>query len=816
MFETWIQDTRYALRLLRRSPLFAATAALSLAIGIGANTTIFSVASALLLRPPPGVHDPARLVDVGRTQGGSGFDTVSYPNYQDIRDRVTTLSSLYAYELEPHAMSLGGGDGAERVYGVLASGNYFDVLGSRAVHGRLLRPDDDVSGSRVAVISHDLWERRFDGDPAIVGRSIALNAIPVTIVGVAPRGFQGTTLLRSDVWVPIGATGDIRPPADARLLTSRRSVWLVMGGRLSANATVAQARAELASIGAALEREFPDINRGKSYTAEPSAQLPGRVGIVAGFIGLLMAIVSLVLLIACVNIAGMLLARAAARRREIAVRLAIGAARGRLVRQLLTETAVLFAVGGAAGLVLSKWLTALLLGVLPQLPFPVTLGVTTDWRVVGFAIVVSLAAGVLAGLAPALQASRDDLVPALRSEGLDGGGSRLRLRNAFVVGQIAMSLLLIVVAGLFLRSLGNAARTAPGFDQTNVDVIQVDLSLARYEGVRAAAFMRELVTRTRALPGVVDATAANDLPLDGGRFGLGALTVPGIQPPAGRTDFPADWTVVEPGFFSTLRIPILRGRDFDETDTPQSAPVIIVNNAFAERIWPGQDPVGRQLQLEGGVGNTISQLTIVGVAADARMISLGTAPEPFVFVPMSQQTRVRTALLVRSNGRTVIPDVRALLRQMDPNLPVISAMPLSEVTAIGIVPQRVAASVAGSLGVVGLLLAAIGVYGVTSYAVSRRTREIGIRVALGADRGRVLRLVLRQGLVLAAIGVGIGIAIAAAGTRLLESLLFGVTGLDPMTFGLACVIFAVVTLLASYIPARRATRVSPMAALRND
>jgi predicted permease len=282
------------------------------------------------------------------------------------------------------------------------------------------------------------------------------------------------------------------------------------------------------------------------------------------------------------------------------------------------------------------------------------------------------------------------------------------------------------------------------------------------------------------------------------------------------TDFPADWSVVEPGFFTTLRIPILRGRDFDDADTPRSAPVIIVNNAFAERIWPGQDPVGRQLQLEGGVGNDITKLTIVGVAADARMISLGTAPEPFVFVPMSQQTMVLTALLVRSDGRSVIPDVRALLREMNPNLPVISAMPLSEVTAIGVVPQRIAASVAGSLGIVGLLLAAIGVYGVTSYAVSRRTREIGIRVALGADRGRVLRLVLRQGLVLAAIGVGIGVAIAAAGTRLLESLLFGVTGLDPITFGLACVLFAIVTLLASFLPALRATRVSPMAALRNE
>jgi len=816
MLETLLQDVRYAVRLLRRSPLFTATAALSLAIGIGANTTIFSIASTLLLRPLSGLTDPGRLVDVGRTQDGRGFDTVSYPNYRDLRERTKTLTGLYAYRVEPQPMSLATRGDAERIYGNIVTANYFTTLGARPQVGRLLQDSDDApeSSHAIVVLSHELWTRKFAADPAIVGQAISLNAHPFMVVGVATPGFHGTTMLKADVWTPITAVNEAIPRLGDDILERRTSVWLALGARLKDGGTIAQANAEVGAIGANLEKEYPDDNRGKSFVAMNTSVIPGHIGMFAGFLGLLMALVSLVLLIACVNVAGMLLARAVARRREIAVRLAIGAGRGRLIRQLLTESAMLFAAGGLVGLVLTKWLSALLLALLPSLPVPVGLTIHTDWRVVAFAIVVSLLAAILSGLAPALQASRADLVPALKTEGLDSGTSRLRLRNAFVIGQVTMSVMLIIVAGLFLRALEHAAAIEPGFDERRVDVVQLDLTLAGYTPETAGPFVRELLERTRLLPGVETATLAVDLPLDGGRMGLGGIKLPGKTPPRGEF-FDADWNVVEPGLFRTLKLPLTRGRDFTDSDTETSQPVAIVNEALAAQYWPGEDPLGKQMIVHGdGPPRNVS---VVGVAADARLIWLTGAVEPYVYVPFAQRFVARVALLVRTrNDRSVVPEVRALLRSINPNLPITQSMRLSDVTAIGLIPQRIAASVAGTMGVIGLLLAAIGIYGVTSYAVSRRTREIGIRIALGADHGNVIRLVVRQGLMLAAIGVAIGVVIAAVGSKFLERLLFGVRGLDPVTFAGACLLFAIVTLVASYVPARRATTVDPMVALRNE
>lgn len=413
MIESSWQDARYALRLLRKSPLFTVAAAVSLAIGIGATATIFSVASALLLRPPIGVADHGTVVDVGRTQGGDGFDSVSYPNYRDIRDRATTLAGLYAYELEPNPMSLGGRGEAERVYGTAVTGNYFQVLGTQPLAGRLLQPADDAAGRpAVAVISHELWRRRFSADPAIVGRDMLLNGTSVAVVGVAPAGFQGTTLLRADLWVPVSASPLVNPRRSGELLSMRRASWLFMGGRLAPGATLEQARAELQAIGASLEQEYPEANKGRSYTAAASALVPGRIGMVAGFLALLMTLVVLVLLIACTNVTGMSLARAAGRRREMAVRLAIGAGRRRLIRQGLVETLVLFATGAAGGLLLTNWLTAVLLAQPPHIPAPMALEVAVDWRVLLFTGGTSLAAALVAGLAPALQAARPDPIPA--------------------------------------------------------------------------------------------------------------------------------------------------------------------------------------------------------------------------------------------------------------------------------------------------------------------------------------------------------------------------------------------------------------------
>jgi predicted permease len=816
MMHGWVQDAQFALRLMRSAPGFAAVAVLSLAIGIGANTAIFSVANALLLRPLPGLADPGRLVDIGRTQRGGGFDTTSYLNYRDIRERTRTLSGVHAARIEPMPMSLGGPDGAERIYGTIVSANYFDVLGTRPYAGRLLQDEDDREGSSpVAVIGHALWQRRFGGDHGLIGGTIPLNGHAFTIVGVAPPGFRGTTVMEPELWAPISARAAAAPRIGADIVNERHANWMVMGGRLAPGVALGQANAELGAIGAALAREYPQSNRDIGFRATRAAVIPGRIDVVAGFVGILMALAGLVLLAACANVTGMLLARGAARQREIAVRVAIGAGRGRLVRQLLTEATLLFAAAGVIGILLARWLTGLLVALLPQLPLPIALDLPMDWRVLGFAAAVSLAASVLSGLAPALQASRADVVPALKSEGLSGA-RRSRLRHAFVVAQITVSLVLIVAAGLLLRALDRATNVDPGFDQTGVDVVSLDLSLAGYTEANSPAFVRDAIARAEALPQVAMATAAVDLPLDGGRMGFGSVRAPGVQPPPGRNAFPTDWNVVEPGFFEALKMPLVRGRDFTADDTASSLPVAIVNEALARAIWPGEDPIGKQLDVSGAREGRLL-VTVVGLASDARLLWLNEPAEGYIYVPLAQRPVQRLSLLVRTReGGSVLNELRSLVRSMNPNLPVTEAMPLAQITAVSLIPQRVAASVAGTLGVVALLLAAVGVFGVTSYAVSRRTREIGIRMALGASRAAVRRLVLRQAVVLTATGVAAGLAIAAAASRLLESLLFGVSGLDPLTFAAACALFAAVTLAASYAPARRAMRIEPVEALRRE
>ena len=817
MLDSWLQDVRFAVRLLAKNRMFTVTAALSLAIGIGANTTIFSVGSALLLRPMPGLVGADRLVDIGRTSRGASFDTVSYPNYADIRDRVTTLSGVFAHQIEPSPMSLGGRDGAERIYGALVSGNYFRVLGTAPVHGRLLRPEDDTigSGNAVTVLGHDLWTRRFGADPNIVGQSVPINGYPFTVVGIAPRGFQGTTILKGDLWIPLAMLTEAMPDRRSTLFTSRGATWLFMGGRLKDGTTIEQANAELGAIGAALRQEYRETNQDMSFRAAPIAVVPGMTGMMAGFIGLLMGIVTLLLLIACVNLAGMLLARGAARTREMAVRLAIGAGPARVVRQLLTETAVLFVVGGISGLLLSRWLTGLLLALLPQLPVPLSVEIRTDWRVVLFTVVMSIIAAVLCGLAPALQARRTSVVTALKTDALDGRRSRLRLRNVFVVGQVTMSIVLVVAAGLFMRALERAASTPTGFDVRNVEVVSLDLSLGRLDAQTGRQFARELLERAGELPGVTSATIAVDLPLDGGRMGFGAVRIPGATTGPDRDgQVPADWNIVEPGFFRTLGVRLVRGRDFEVNDTMSAPAVAIVNEAFARMAWGGEDPIGRQMETDTGEG--VRPVTVIGLAEDARFISVAAAADPYIYVPLAQVYQGRVHLVVKTAGTSVLPEIRALVRSMNPNLPVTEALSLADITALGTIPQRIAAAIAGTLGVVGLLLASMGIYGVTSYAVSRRTREIGIRMALGAEASTVMRLVLVQGAMLTALGVALGLGVAALGGPLVESLLYGVSAVDPVTYGTACLLFTGVSLLATYIPARRAMSVDPMTALRNE
>jgi predicted permease len=821
MFDSWLQDLRYAVRLLRRNPLFALTAVLSLAIGIGANTTIFTIANALLFKPPLGVADASRLVDVGRSQDGQGFDNGSYSNYLDIRARNTVFSGIYAYRLGPEPMSLRGKDGAERIYGEMVSTNYFNVLGTPPHIGRLFTSDDSEqpAATPLAVLSHRFWMRRFNGDPAIVGQTLVLNGRPFMVIGVTPEGFHGTTVLTSDLWVPVNMVGELASRLPPAILTSRESAWLVMGARLKPGVTVGQAQAELANIGRALEQEFPDANRGKGLRVVASSPVPGDGAPVAAFMAVLMAIVMLVLAIACANVAGVLLARATTRRREIAVRLAIGAGRGRLIRQMLVESTLLFLIGGSGGLVLARLMTGALLSLLPAVPLPIDVTLALDGRAVVFTLTLSLVAAILSGLAPAFHASRAEVVGALKSD-TQGGPERIWLRHAFVVSQVALSIVLVVGAGLFARALQRASEIDPGFDPHGVELATLDLSLGGYTADTGRVFARELIRRVRETPGVQAAALSAVMPLGDRGIGLGGLAVPGVEPRNGRRFFDVDWNVITPGYFATMKMALLTGRDFSDADREGTPSVVIVNETAARQWWPRQDALGKTLLQETGrpdAPDAVRTLTVVGVARDSKYRNLGEDPRPFVYVPIQQQYMSRTVIAARSaHGQRLAGQLRALLASMNPNLPIVQALTFDAYSQLGLLPQRIAASVAGSLGLVGVLLAAIGIYGVTAYMVSSRTREIGIRMALGAERASVVRMVLRQGLTLTMIGAAIGLAVAAAASRLLGSLLFGVGATDPLTFIGSTLLFFVVGAAACYVPARRATAIGAMDALRYD
>ena len=811
MFDTSRQDARYAARALGRTPLFTVTAVLSLAVGIGATTAIIALADALLLRAPAGIGAPERLVNVGRTQDGEGFDNFSYPTFADYRDGATTLSGLAAVQLEPLSLSLAGADGAEAVQGSIVSGNFFEVLRARPSLGRFFLDEEDaVPGERpVVVLSHAFWHERFDADSAVVGRTIVLNGSSFTVVGVAAEGFRGPFAIVPDLWAPVMSASLLGRPAD--LLTSRESVWLIAVGRLEPDVPLSLAQAELSGIAHRLATSYPGMNVGHGVRVAPASVFPGELrSVVGGFMALLLAVAALVLVIASTNVAGMLLARGAARRREIAVRLALGASRTRLVRQLVTESLLLFVLAGAAGVLLARWLVTALMALVPRLPVQLAVEPRLDGRVLIAALGVSLVCGLLAGLAPALQSTRPALVPTLKADG-GGSGRRLRLRSALLVAQIAFSMLLLVTAGLFARALVHAQRIDAGFDPHDVHIASLDLRLANYDEARGLALAATLLERSASLPGVRASALSAMLPLDGGGLGLGPIDVAGVQPPDPRRGWNADWNVVSPDYFDVLRIPIVAGRAFTGADRAGAPDVAIVNETFAKRLWPGQDPVGRAFR------NEERTVTVVGVARDAKYRTLGETPRNFVYVPLAQRYFTRTTLLVRTMpGAEVAAPIRRLVAGLDQALPILDQRSLEDFTATSLFPQRLALRVAGALGGVALLLAVLGIYGVTAYGVAQRTREIGIRVALGARSGSVLRLVLRQGLLLALTGVAVGTAASLGVTHLLRGLLYGLPATDPVAFAGAAALLGLAALLASWIPARRAASVDPMIALRAE
>ncbi|HEX7090945.1 MAG TPA: ABC transporter permease [Longimicrobiales bacterium] len=813
-----LKDIRYAARILARSPGFTLVAVLMLALGIGANTAIFSVVNAVLLRPPAHVAEPERVVTLWTSDySGPTFGSSSYPDYEVFREQTEVLAGLAAYRIQP--VNLIEPDETVRLAAERVSANYFDVLGVRPARGRLFCPEDAAGPQPVAVISHALWQSRLGGDPGVVGRTVRLNAGLFTVVGVAPEGFLGSIRgVRVDVWVPLQATGLLGTPDD--FLTRRGDRGLLVLGRLRPGVPVERAQAHFDVVARQLLASYPDAwrdvnGRGRRITVLPEREsrvLPQLRGAVLGLMGLLLAVVGLVLLICCANIATLLLARAAGRTREVAIRLSLGAGRARLVRQLLTESVLLALLGGGVGILIALWAADLLLAFQPSAPIPVALDIAPDGRVLGFALALALGAAVVFGLAPALQATRLDTVSALKEGALTlAGGRRFGLRNVLVTAQVAISLVLLVGAGLFLRSLQHAATVDPGFDPSNVVVASFDLQTQGYTEAQGRAFYEQLSERVAALPGVVGVTLARNVPLSGGG-GRRFTGVEGYEPAPGE-DMEFHFNVVGPEYFEVMRVPLVRGRGFTAADREGAPQVAVVNETFARRFWPGEDAIGKRLSRFG----TAESIEIVGIARDGKYGTLTEEPRPYIYRPFLQDYDEMT-LHVRVGGdiARVVPLIRREIRALDDRLPILSLTTMEKEMALATLPQRIAAALLGACSALALLLAAIGLYGIVAYAVGRRTREIGIRMALGASRGAVLGMVLRGSMRLVALGLAIGLALSLLAGRTLGSLLGGISPADPVALLAGPLVLAASALAASYLPARRAAHVHPVEALRQE
>jgi predicted permease len=822
--ETLLQDIRYAARLLAKSPGFTALAVLALALGIGVNTAIFSLVNAVLLRPLPGVEEPRQLVSFERIQKGRTYYNFSYPDYLDLRDRNQSFSGLASHVATP--LSLINGT-TERVRGDLVSGNYFSVLGTKAALGRLIQPEDDlVPGAHpVAVLSYGLWQRAFGSDPSIAGQSINLSGHNFIIIGVAARDFGGTSKGPSfDVWLPMAMQPQAIPRMSADILQDRSAGWISIFGRLTRGASLEQAGVEMATLARQLEQTYPGTNEDRSVSLLAGLGLDSddRVSL-RRFLGLLFAAVVLLLLIACGNVANLLLVRATSRRREIAVRMALGASRGRLVRQLLTEGLMLSLIAGALGMLLAPWAADLILAFQQPAYGLRGLGVGPDLRVLGFTLALSLLTGILFGLAPALEASKPDLVTSLKDGAPSAGIRKSRLQSLLVVSQVALSLVLLVGAGLAVRTMQQILRIDKGFDTEGRLLMSLDLSIQGYGEAAGRSFYEQLIKRLEIIPGVVSASFAKTVPPNDWSDRMSVFHE-GQAPPqevlrgAEQLGTRADVNRVAPHYFQTLGIPLLQGRDFTDADREGSPAVAIINEKLAQNMWPGENPIGKRLVAPFLSGPPRPPVEIIGVARNTRHRTLLADAPLLLYFPVLQAYDGRTTLVIHTatDPAGMVSTIRAEVAAVDKNLPLFAVKTMPEQVATTLWQQRMAASLIGVFGALALVLAAIGLYGVIAHSVAQRTREIGIRMALGADSGNVLGLIVKQGFKLAITGVGVGLAAALALSRLMSSLLYEVSATDPATFIVAPVTLICVALLASFIPARKATKVDPMVALRHE
>jgi predicted permease len=814
--DTLWQDLKYAARMLARNPGFAAVVVMSLALGIGANTTAFGWIESVLRNPLLGVEHGERMVSIETVvPSGETIDS-SYPDFRDIRNHAQTIEGAVAFKDRP--VSMGDEQHAEKVWSLMVSGDYFQFLGLRPAAGRFFsveEQEEKQNAHPVAVLSAGLWKSRFNSDAKIAGRTIKLNRHDFTIIGVAPAEFQGTIVgLTFDIYVPLRMYTQLT--GGGNWLDDRGSRPLPILARLRPGVSVEEARAEVQTIAAQNAGAFADTNQGLSATVLPLAQ--GRYGAqtkLAPLLRILMAAGGVILLIVCANVANLLLARWASRQRELSVRLALGASRGRLVRQLLTESLLLAVLGGGAGVLLAMWLGDSLGLLLPATGLPIARLSRLDTTVLFFTVLLSVGAGLVFGLLPALLAVRRGVHESLKEGGRSAtpGAKSRRIRGLLVVSEVGLALVALVGAGLFIQSFEKAKESDTGFDPHNVLLVGLQLSTSGYDRQQGADFLRRAQERIAALPGVKAVSYAEDMPLG---FSMGSWETLKVY---GYVPLPSDSmkiyrNLVPPGYFDMMRIPLVAGRDFTDRDDDKSPWVAIVNEAFVRRFLSGHEPIGRKFDTWG------RDLTIVGVAKDSRYHTRAGGQEPYFYVPFLQFSNASTglALLIRTAGapEAMLPAVRQQFAAIDPSVTAFGTTLLEEYIGASTYTQKSAAMLLSALGTLALVLASLGLYSVVAYSIAQRTHEIGIRMALGAQRGDIMKLVLGQGMALAVTGVAAGIVAALGLTRFLSSLLFGVSATDPATFAGVAALLAAVALVASYVPAQRAARVDPIVALRYE
>jgi predicted permease len=818
--ETLLLDIRYGLRMLRKSPGFTAIAVFTLALGIGANTTIFSMVNSFLLRPLP-VPDPGQITALSQVEkDGTNNSAFSVAEYRDVRNQTPDVfSNLLAYQFGMDGLNAYGR--TDRILTNYVSGNFFSTLGIKPALGRFILPSEGevIGADPVMVLTYSYWQTRFGGDPEIVGKKVSLNGYPITIVGITPQGFDGiNSIVSFEAYLPLGMAVIEGNPSDFMSNRQIRNVFLY--GRLRPGMTLKQAQASLDVVAQRLAQQYPDVDKDRSLRIFPelrSRPSPDPSNTMLLVSGLFLGLAAMVLLLACGNVANILLVRATVRAREMAVRAALGAARVRLIRQLVTESVVLALAGGVVGMLIGLWGSSFLSSVRLHIDVPVRLNFSFDWRLFAFALTVALATGVIVGFVPAIRASRQNLGVVLHEAGRGLVSGRHRLRDALVIIQVGGSLMLLIIAMLFMRSLGKAQRSNLGFEPSGIINFSMDPMEIGYSEEQGRAFYRNLLTRVRSVPGVKAATTASTVPMGY----IGASDTPeidGYQPPPGEPKPIINYNAVSSDYLPTMKIPLVRGRMINEGDSERAPFVAVVNQAMANRFWPHQDPIGRHFKLGSEPQHVIE---VIGIIQDAHFQNIAGNITPLFLLPLAQhyQANSLATLQIRSSiaPEALVPQVESLIESLAPSIPVFDVQTMTQAldTVNGLLLFQIGAGLAASLGLLGLILAVVGVYGVISYSASQRTHEIGVRMAIGAQPFDILKMVFRQGLLIVCIGLILGMGAAFASARVLESFLT-VSATDPLTYLSVAAALTFVALCACYIPARRATKVEPMNALRYE